>query len=193
MQYFFLDFFLLSFCCFLLFLFPLFLMLSGGDVRPLALVVIGRGQITTPYILVIPSEGDYCFIGRIFSSLCYIFFHHYKSIHTTPFKIFATLHSFLSFCYFPFLCLSCFHLFYCIYLYFSLSLPSIKSFSNVHSLDDHFSLILYVASLKTQWMLQLILYQSTLIDSTLNKPIVQLYSTLTDTTNTGRPSWILQI
>ena len=46
-------------------------MLSGGDVRPLALVVIGRGQITTPYILVIPSEGDYCFLGRLFS-LCSI-------------------------------------------------------------------------------------------------------------------------
>lgn len=48
------------------------LMLSGGDVRPLALVVIGRGQITTPYILVIPSEGDYCFLGRLFSFLCSI-------------------------------------------------------------------------------------------------------------------------
>lgn len=47
-------------------------MLSGGDVRPLALVVIGRGQITTPYILVIPSEGDYCFLGRLFSFLCSI-------------------------------------------------------------------------------------------------------------------------
>lgn len=47
-------------------------MLSGGDVRPLALVVIGRGQITTPYILVIPSEGDYCFPGRLFSFLCSI-------------------------------------------------------------------------------------------------------------------------
>lgn len=45
------------------------LMLSGGDVRPLALVVIGRGQITTPYILVIPSEGDYCFVGRLLSFL----------------------------------------------------------------------------------------------------------------------------
>ena len=42
----------------------------------LALVVIGRGQITTPYILVIPSEGDYpqaelvpifcCFFGSCF-------------------------------------------------------------------------------------------------------------------------------
>lgn len=53
---------------------PLFLMLSGGDVRPLALVVIGRGQITTPYILVIPSEGDYCFLGRkfFFPVLCHI-------------------------------------------------------------------------------------------------------------------------
>lgn len=57
-------------------------MLSGGDVWPLALVVIGRGQITTPYILVIPSEGDYCFIGRLFSSLCYIF-HHRTTINTT--------------------------------------------------------------------------------------------------------------
>lgn len=45
-------------------------MLSGGDVRPLALVVIGRGQITTPYILVIPSEGDYCFLGSLFYFLC---------------------------------------------------------------------------------------------------------------------------
>jgi len=65
-------FFLFLFCCCLFSLFPLFLMLSGGDVRPLALVVIGRGQITTPYILVIPSEGDYCSIGRVFSSQCYV-------------------------------------------------------------------------------------------------------------------------
>ncbi len=71
------------FCCCLFSLFPLFLMLSGGDVRPLALVVIGRGQITTPYILVIPSEGDYCFIGRIFSSLCYIFSSQYNHKHNT--------------------------------------------------------------------------------------------------------------
>lgn len=70
------------FVCCLFSLFPLFLMLSGGDMRPLALVVIGRGQITTPYILVIPSEGDYCFRGRIFSSLCYIF-HQSTTINTT--------------------------------------------------------------------------------------------------------------
>lgn len=44
----------------------------GGDVRPLTLVVIGRGQITTPYILVIPSEGDYCFLGQLFCFLCSI-------------------------------------------------------------------------------------------------------------------------
>uniref|UniRef100_A0AAX7TGG3 protein-tyrosine-phosphatase n=1 Tax=Astatotilapia calliptera TaxID=8154 RepID=A0AAX7TGG3_ASTCA len=31
--------------------------------RANGVMVIGRGQITTPYILVIPSEGDYCFIG----------------------------------------------------------------------------------------------------------------------------------
>lgn len=65
----FLRLFLLSFpFSFLCFSLPS-LMLSGGDVRPLALVVIGRGQITTPYILVIPSEGDYCFLGRLFSFL----------------------------------------------------------------------------------------------------------------------------
>lgn len=61
------------------FLFPfVFLFLSslshafGGDVRPLTLVVIGRGQKTTPYILVIPSEGDYCFLGQLFCFLCSI-------------------------------------------------------------------------------------------------------------------------
>uniref|UniRef100_A0A8C6PP65 protein-tyrosine-phosphatase n=1 Tax=Nothobranchius furzeri TaxID=105023 RepID=A0A8C6PP65_NOTFU len=31
--------------------------------RANGVMVIGRGQITTPYILVIPSEGDYCFLG----------------------------------------------------------------------------------------------------------------------------------
>lgn len=110
---FFLDFCLLSFSFFLCLLFvfslfPLFLMLSGGDVRPLALVVIGRGQITTPYILVIPSEGDYCFIGRIFSSLCYIFSSQYNHKHDTnpvSFRLSPALPSFFSCrCFLTFLC-----------------------------------------------------------------------------------------
>lgn len=94
-------------------------MLSGGDVRPLALVVIGRGQITTPYILVIPSEGDYCFIGRIFSTLCYIFFHHSTTINTTQtllFQLSPALPSFSS----PFVSWLCFYSFCLFYLYFLL-------------------------------------------------------------------------
>lgn len=92
---FFLDFFffLFLFCCCLFSLFPsLSLMLSGGDMRPLTLVVIGRGQITTPYILVIPSEGDYCLIGRIFSSLCSIFPSRYSHKHDANLVSFWTSH-----------------------------------------------------------------------------------------------------
>lgn len=94
---------------------------SGGDVRPLELVVIGRGQITTPYILVIPSEGDYFFIDRIFCSPCSIF-HHSTTMNTTQTLLskLSLAHPSLSslFCFLTSLCI------YSLFIYVSFSSPS---------------------------------------------------------------------
>ncbi|XP_031734330.1 receptor-type tyrosine-protein phosphatase T, partial [Anarrhichthys ocellatus] len=60
-------------------------------------VVIGRGQITTPYILVIPSEGDYCFIGTTFPSLCSTFSSKYSHEHDA--LSVGCPHYFSSFCF----------------------------------------------------------------------------------------------